>query len=100
MTTVPSSTHIWGSKSYTSTYEGLYGQGTSTVSSVSKELLSNLTYKEDFWLVNGDQKLYSKWPGSRASPEAGSNHRPQVYTFLRTVTSSTLFPTVPRADNA
>lgn len=52
----------------------LYGQGTSNVSSVRKELLSDLTYGEDFWLANGDHKLYSKWPGSRTSPAAGSHH--------------------------
>lgn len=52
----------------------LCGQGTSNVSSVCKELLSDLTYGEDFWLANGDHKLYSKWPGSRTSPEAGNHH--------------------------
>ena len=50
------------------------GQGTNNASGVCEELLSDLTYGKDFWLVNGDHKLYSKWPGSRTSPEAGSHH--------------------------
>lgn len=66
--------HTFGDPNLTQTHRrDPCGQGTSNASGVCEELLSDLTYGKDFWLANGDHKLYSKWSGS-ISPEAGSHH--------------------------